>query len=60
MVNSPLLTPDELVERWKGSVKVRTLEQWRYKGIGPKYTKIGQKVMYHLTDIEEYERSQVK
>ena len=33
----------------------RTLEQWRWKGVGPRYLKIGGRVLYRLEDIEEYE-----
>jgi DNA-binding transcriptional MerR regulator len=43
----------QLSERWK--VSARTLEQWRWKGIGPPYLKIGGRVLYSLEDIEAYE-----
>jgi hypothetical protein len=36
----------------------RTLENWRWKGRGPEFLKIGGKVMYDLNDIEAYEREQ--
>lgn len=51
-----LLTPMELVKRWKGSVSVTTLKQWRYLGKGPKYVKIGQSVRYRIEDIETWEK----
>ena len=43
----------ELSRRWHMSH--RTLEQWRWKGIGPRYLKIGGRVLYCLEDIEAYE-----
>ena len=43
----------ELSDRW--NVSHRTLEQWRWKGIGPRYLKIGGRVLYCLEDVEEYE-----
>ena len=43
----------ELGRRWHMSD--RTLEQWRWKGIGPRYLKIGGRVLYCLEDIEAYE-----
>ena len=47
----------ELAKRWIRSP--RTLENWRTKGIGPKYIKIGGKVLYRLRDIEEIEKNSV-
>ncbi len=35
----------------------RTLEAWRWKGIGPAYHRIGGSVRYSIEDIEAYERS---
>lgn len=53
---SDSLTIDELVERWKGLIKRQTLANWRSKGQGPSYQKIGGRVLYPLTEIERYER----
>ena len=47
------LDQNELAKRWIRSP--RTLENWRTKGTGPAYTKIGGKVLYRLSDIEEIE-----
>lgn len=55
-----LLTPDELVKRWGGTVVVGTLANWRNKGKGPKYTKIGGKVRYRESDIIDYENENTK
>ena len=46
----------QLSDRWHMST--RTLEQWRWKGIGPRYLKIGGRVLYRLEDIEAYEAAQ--
>ena len=42
-----------LAERWQMSP--RTLEQWRWQGRGPKFLKVGGRVIYHLADVEQYE-----
>jgi hypothetical protein len=55
-----LLTPEELCERWKGSVTVATLAAWRARDIGPAYVKIGRQVLYRLADVEKYEREKTK
>ena len=47
------LTQNELAARWKCSP--RTLEQWRWRGIGPRFLKIGGKVIYPEAEVETYE-----
>ena len=46
----------ELAERWGFSP--RTLENWRCRGEGPPFLKIGGKVIYSLEDVEAYEQEQ--
>ena len=47
------LDQNELAERW--SFSPRTLEQWRWRGIGPRYLKLGGRVIYRLSDVEAFE-----
>jgi|TARA_R110002124_G_scaffold81491_1_gene214850 hypothetical protein len=44
----------ELSLRW--SISGRTLERWRYERSGPNYVRIGGRVLYRISEIEEYER----
>jgi hypothetical protein len=48
----------ELARRWK--LSPRTLERWRWLGQGPKYLKIGGRVVYRAEDIEAFEADQVR
>ncbi len=48
------LTQYELAKRWHMSQ--RTLERWRWQGIGPAYLKLGARIVYRSDDIEEFER----
>ena len=50
-------TQNQLAARWKHSP--RTLEQWRWKGIGPRYLKIGGRVIYPLEEVEAYEAARL-
>lgn len=43
----------ELSRRW--SLSPRTLERWRWLGLGPTYLKIGGRVVYQLEDVEAFE-----
>lgn len=51
------LTQDELADRWR--ISPRTLEQWRWLGKGPRYLKIGARVLYDDEEIEAYEVGRV-
>lgn len=55
------LTTAELATRWK--MRPGTLQNWRSQGIGPRFFKSqGTKgrVLYRLTEIEEYEDRHMK
>ena len=58
MTDSPIrhLNQVELARRW--SLSHRTLERWRWEGRGPRYLKIGGRIVYRLSDIEAYEADQ--
>jgi len=40
--------------RWK--ISHRTLERWRWAQEGPRYLKIGGRVVYRVSDVEAFER----
>jgi hypothetical protein len=40
-------------------VSVRTLERWRWLGMGPRFMKVGGRVRYRLADIEAFEQSRL-
>lgn len=49
------LTPDELVKRFKGVVNPKTLANWRTRGDGPPYIKVGGRVLYKRADVSAWE-----
>lgn len=48
----------ELARRWK--ISPRTLERWRWLKQGPKFLRIGGRVLYRRTDIEAYEAAHLR
>lgn len=54
------LTTDQLVTRWGGAVAKNTIVNWRGKGEGPPYCKIGHKVLYPLDALEAWECKNLK
>lgn len=51
------MTQAQLAERWQ--ISPRTLEQWRWLGKGPRFLKIGARVLYDERDVETYEVERV-
>ena len=47
------LDQHQLSKRW--GLSPRTLERWRWLGVGPAYLKLVGSVLYRLEDIEQFE-----
>lgn len=48
----------DLARRW--SMSERTLERWRWLKQGPRYLKIGGRVLYRVEDIENFETARAR
>lgn len=57
MTSTEYLTPTDLVNRYRGTITIRTLANWRSTGEGPRYTKIGGRVLYPLDAVKSWEES---
>jgi hypothetical protein len=54
-----LLTPEEVAAYLQ--VSPRTLESWRYKGIGPRFLRVTKRLIrYDLKDIRDWEKQSRK
>ena len=47
-----LLTPKMVEERFH--IKKETLNNWRHKGTGPRYHKPCRKILYRLSDLDDW------
>ncbi len=56
MINKQKLNTEEAAAYL--GIRPNTLEVWRTKKKGPKYSKIGSRVLYDLNDLETYFISQ--
>lgn len=55
------LTPEEVVDRYRGAMSIRTLANWRSMRTGPKFLKIGKAVLYDAADLDAWDdRNTVK
>lgn len=52
-----LLTQEEVADLWKMSWT--TLRKWRWEGKGPKFIKLGSRVLYRECDLRAYVEANV-
>lgn len=52
------LTEMDLARRWR--VSPRTLQAWRWKGVGPVYLRVCGRIIYRVQDIIEYETNNLR
>jgi hypothetical protein len=52
------INQNELAERW--NLSPRTLERWRWLGEGPRFLKLGGRVIYRVEDVEAHEAEQLR
>ena len=57
-MQSNLITTRDLSRRW--NLTSSTLTQWRWYGKGPKYLKIGGRILYRLEDIIAFEEQHLR
>ena len=53
IINNYSLNENQLAHRWHLSIK--TLQDWRRKGTGPAYLKLGKAIRYQHETVEKYE-----
>jgi DNA-binding transcriptional MerR regulator len=47
-------TIKEVAERYR--VEIRTVEGWRYRGVGPRGIKIGGRVLFSIAELAKFEQ----
>lgn len=52
------ITEDDFIAL--ADVKQATAEAWRKRGVGPAYTRLGNRVLYPLTAVQEFIDSKIK
>lgn len=50
------LTVEEVSERYRNSISVGTLRNWRAMRIGPAYIKIGKAVLYPIEELQAWDQ----
>lgn len=50
------LTAEEVAERYRGSISIGTLRNWRAMRIGPTFIKIGKAVLYPVDALDAWDQ----
>ena len=58
LINKPSLTENQLANRW--CISIKTLQEWRRRGAGPSYLKLGKAVRYPHEIIKIYEENHME
>jgi hypothetical protein len=53
------LTPEEVTERYRGTISVGTLRNWRSMRIGPAFVKLGKSVLYPTSELEVWDQKNI-
>ena len=56
MDNRKFLTAEEVSERYRGTISLGTLRNWRAKRIGPAYVKLGKAVLYPIEELDMWDQ----
>jgi hypothetical protein len=57
IMSKTYLTATTLAARWH--LTPHTLSQWRWNGRGPRFSKMGKKILYELKHVEDFEERAV-
>lgn len=49
------LTAEEVADRYRGSVSLGTLRNWRAMRLGPSFIKIGKAVLYPVDELDAWD-----
>ncbi len=59
MQDTKFLTPDEVVQRYRGEISLGTLGNWRSMRIGPGFIKVGKAVLYPISELEVWDQKSI-
>lgn len=56
MTEPKLLTPEEVFARYRGTISIGTLKNWRSLRIGPHFIKAGKSVLYPVDQLDLWDK----
>lgn len=58
MTDVPFLTSKQLCQRWLGRIAEKTLANWRCADKGPRFSRMGSRILYPLESVLAWEAEQ--
>ena len=59
MIDQKYLTPEEVAERYRGTISIGTLRNWRSMRIGPAFVKVGKSVLYPASELDMWDQKNI-
>lgn len=59
MTDQKYFTPEEVTERYRGTISAGTLRNWRSMRIGPAFVKVGKSVLYPANELDVWDQKNV-
>ncbi|RUX26050.1 DNA-binding protein [Mesorhizobium sp. M2A.F.Ca.ET.042.01.1.1] len=56
MSDQKYFTPEEVTERYRGTISLGTLRNWRSMRIGPAFVKVGKSVLYPAKELDVWDK----
>lgn len=56
MSDQKYFTPEEVTERYRGTISLGTLRNWRSMRIGPAFVKVGKAVLYPTSELDVWDQ----
>ncbi|WP_082222240.1 helix-turn-helix domain-containing protein [Mesorhizobium loti] len=53
------LTAEEVSDRYRGSISVGTLRNWRAMRVGPAFIKVGKAVLYPTEELDTWDQNNI-
>jgi len=50
------LTAEEVADRYRGTVSIGTLRNWRAMRVGPSFVKVGKAVLYPVNELDAWDQ----
>jgi hypothetical protein len=59
MSDQKYFTPEEVTQRYRGTISLGTLRNWRSIRIGPAFVKVGKSVLYPASELDIWDEKNV-
>lgn len=59
MSDQKYFTPEEVTKRYRGTISLGTLRNWRSMRIGPAFVRVGKSVLYPASELDVWDQNNI-